>query len=104
MSRNRFVSSKGSTPSSESSPSTKLVCTYGMYFKIRLTCSDTCRTLSIPCKEPVFDLLPKSNHDSTPGRRALNPLRLSGFKCGSERSDRLLSAMKRAISEIEDSK
>src|SRR5919197_1533830 len=59
-----------------------------------LTCSETCRTFSIPCIVPVFDLAPRSYHDSMPGSRALKPLRLSRFRCGSESSDRLLSSGK----------
>ena len=58
-----FCEFKRLRPSSASRPSTKLVWTYGMYFKIKLTCSDTWRTLLIPCWLPVFDLLPKSNHE-----------------------------------------
>src|SRR2546430_133585 len=65
-----------------------------MWRRIMLTCSDTCSTLACPSTLPVFDLFPRANHDSTPGSRALNPLRLSRITCGSDRSDRLLSATK----------
>src|SRR4029453_11699042 len=59
-----------------------------------LTWSETCWTFSIPCILPVFDLAPRSYHDSMPGSRALKPLRWSRLRCGSESNDRLLSAMK----------
>src|ERR1035438_3765721 len=62
-----------------------------MYRRIRLTCSDTWRTLAIPSNAPVFDLSPSANQDSMPGRTPLNELRLSRLRCGSESRDRLLS-------------
>src|SRR2546423_8387222 len=63
-----------------------------MWRRIMLTCSDTCSTLACPSTLPVFDLLPRSNHDSTPGSSALNPLRLRRTTCGSDKSDRLQGA------------
>src|SRR6266568_529805 len=65
-----------------------------MYCRIRLTCSDTWRTLAIPSSAPVFDLSPRANQVSMPGRTPLNELRLSRLRCGSESRDRLLSATK----------
>src|ERR1700733_9550148 len=53
-----------------------------MYCRIRLTCSDTWRTLAIPTNAPVFDLSPRVNQDSMPGRTPLNELRLSRFEVG----------------------
>jgi hypothetical protein len=47
-----------------------------------------------PLSRPVFDLLPRSYQDSTPGSRTLNPLALEPLTCGSDRMDRLLSATK----------
>ena len=47
----------------------------------------------MPCNCLVFDFAPMSNQDSMPGRIPTNPFRLSRFKCGSDKIDRLLSAM-----------
>src|ERR1035437_6397872 len=65
-----------------------------MYRRIRLTCSDTWRTLAMPSSAPVFDFSPRANQDSMPGRTPLNELRLSRLRCGSESRDRLLSSTK----------
>ena len=92
MSMNFLVSSKGSVPASTSSPSTKFVCTYGICVRIEFTCSETCRTLSIPLLLPDFDLFPRSYQDSTPGRMARHPLRRRRCNRGEERMERLLSA------------
>src|SRR2546425_612833 len=62
--------------------------------RIMLTWSETCSTLARPSTLPVFDLLPRSYHDSMPGSSALKPLRRSRLTCGSESSERLLSATK----------
>lgn len=59
---------------------------------MRFTWSATCSTLSMPVRR-VLDLFPKSYHDSIPGRIARKPFRWSRLRCGSDRSDRLLSAM-----------
>ena len=40
---------------------------------IMFTCSATCSTFSIPVRR-VFDLLPRSNHDSMPGSMRLEPV------------------------------
>ena len=57
-----------------------------------LTCSATCVTFSMPVRL-VFDLLPRSYHDSTPGRMALKPLFCRRLRCVSLSTERLLSAM-----------
>src|SRR6266403_1289703 len=65
---------------------------------IKRTCSETCCTFSMPLRLAVFDLFPISYQDSIPGSTALKPLRFKRRRCASDKSERLLSAMKSMLS------
>src|SRR2546423_14673181 len=64
---------------------------YLFFFFFNDTATTEIYTLSLHDALPIY-LLPRSNHDSTPGSSALNPLRLRRTTCGSDKSDRLQGA------------